>query len=873
MKVNSIASRVNPNYFRRAENVQRTSNVTDYSMNVQPLRMITFAGKKADQVALVSAESKDYEMVGGVSTVLKDYPANVFGTEEFDEKAPLIIPYYNGQRVIEEDTTNKDDKKNKKFISATVLTKNGVPIYTKTELVPSSTTNNKTKIKTTKKVLTSKTNLLNPKNTFELEEIAKSKMDWNGQKVDIAAYKVKGRPHYMIYTPEMASMVKPYEKDFAKVAYGSTAKAGGEYAQFCKALVELLPKMEASGLNPKHILLNDAQTGYIPEFIAQKLAAGDEYYKDTKMSFVQHNLGEGYQQKMEKETAFRSFATNDMINTVEKDPEYIKAKLLDEGRNVNYCRESYFAPLVKPFLGTDGVPSASMVPVRYAKNNNLTHISSVAELYAQDCIDNPRVAVGLTEHLKELNKMGKVSGILNGRGYNDIDPSKPIGIGNVYNQAVTDNKGNIHQPFNTFNKDMSAKDIIKAKKQNAANLINRLQPGIDIKYSIAHAKGKGLIGTIDKKWADKLNNGENVTTFVFWGRADDQKGANNVLEAFARFAKTPEGKNSIIIAGGELEHQSSENIILRKLDEMGKDEELKGRFCYMDGFAPNAVLSSAGDAAVFPSRFAPCELTDLEAMRFGATPIVTNLQGLKQKNFDIRNPKEADKATGYKTDAHYYMDEKDVIARSEYYNKEKERLMTDQLKKLKLEDTPANRANIEPIVKGSNEYNFLWTIVTDELTTQDLVEAMKAKATETPEVTAKLIKNTMNTHIGWRDNNELHPENKSSTELYHERHLNGASTPATKSLFLEAAKDKMAEIKERVNKANVAFSGWQTKVTQMTTEAGNVVKEFLQNKSNRSFVSGILAALGIVGITAGTVTALNNNKEEQERPHASARIA
>ena len=468
--------------------------------------------------------------------------------------------------------------------------------------------------------------------------------------------------------------------------------------------------------------------------------------------------------------------------------------------------------------------------------------------------------------------MGKVSGILNGRGYNDIDPSKPIGIGNVYNQVVTDNKGNIHQPFNTFNKDMPAEDIIKAKKQNAANLINRLQPDIDIKYSIAHSKGKGLIGTIDKKWADKLNNGENVTTFVFWGRADDQKGANNVLEAFARFAKTPEGKNSIIIAGGELENQSSENIILRKLDEMGKDEKLKGRFCYMDGFAPNAVLSSAGDAAVFPSRFAPCELTDLEAMRFGATPIVTNLQGLKQKNFDIRNPKEAGRATGYKTDAHYYMDEKDVIARSEYYNKEKERLMTEQLKKLKLEDTPANRANIEPIVKGSNEYNFLWTIVTDELTTQDLVKAMKAKATETPEITAKLIKNTMNTHIGWRDNNELHPENKSSTELYHERHLNGSSTPATKSLFLEAAKDKMAEIQERVNKANVAFSGWQTKVTQMTTEAGNVVKEFLQNKSNRSFVSGILAALGIVGITAGTVTALSNNKE-QERPHASARIA
>ncbi len=130
----------------------------------------------------------------------------------------------------------------------------------------------------------------------------------------------------------------------------------------------------------------------------------------------------------------------------------------------------------------------------------------------------------------------------------------------------------------------------------------------------------------------------------------------------------------------------------------------------------------------------------------------------------------------------------------------------------------------------------------------------------------------MNKHVGWQDNNELHPENKSSTELYHERHLNGASTPATKSLFIEAAKDKMAEIQARIDKANVAFSGWRNKVVQMTTEASNVTKEFLQNKRNKSFVLGILAGLGIVGATAGTVTALNNNKE-QERPHASARIA
>jgi len=357
MKVSSIASRVNPNYFRRAENLnlQRTSNVTDYSMNVQPLRMITFAGNKIDnQVALVSSESKDYVMVGGVSTVLKDYPANVFGTKEFDEKAPLIIPYYNGERVIEENTAIKDDKKNKKFIEANVLKKGNTPIYTRADLVPTIIENKKTGIKTIKKGLSAVPDAVNPKDIFELKEIASGEMEWNGKMVPIAAYQVKEndpqkikqfgeyRPHFMIYTPEMAAMKKPYETDYAKVAYGSKAKNGGEYAQFCKALVELLPQMEKAGLNPRHILLNDGQSGYVPEFIAQKLAKGDDYYKDTKMSYVQHNLGEGYQQKMSKETAFRSFATNDMINNVEKDPVKKKKKKsgkVERGKRKNIKKE------------------------------------------------------------------------------------------------------------------------------------------------------------------------------------------------------------------------------------------------------------------------------------------------------------------------------------------------------------------------------------------------------------------------------------------------------------------------------------------------------------------------------------------------------
>ena len=109
--------------------------------------------------------------------------------------------------------------------------------------------------------------------------------------------------------------------------------------------------------------------------------------------------------------------------------------------------------------------------------------------------------------------------------------------------------------------------------------------------------------------------------------------------------------------------------------------------------------------------------------------------------------------------------------------------------------------------------------------------------------------------------------------MYYERHINGKVTPATHSVFLDSMKEEMAKIKERgANAGNVSFSGWQTKIANVATEASNIVREFFQKKNNRSLVYGMLAGAGIVGTTAGTVAALNNN-EEQESPHASARIA
>ena len=99
------------------------------------------------------------------------------------------------------------------------------------------------------------------------------------------------------------------------------------------------------------------------------------------MRFVQHCLDEEYQQKTDKETFFRSFASNDMLLFVKLDPLYQKAKLIDKKLNNTKQTEKYFTPLVAPFIDSCGKTSASMIPIRYAMNNNLTQQKLTSELW------------------------------------------------------------------------------------------------------------------------------------------------------------------------------------------------------------------------------------------------------------------------------------------------------------------------------------------------------------------------------------------------------------------------------------------------------------------------------------------------------------
>lgn len=178
----------------------------------------------------------------------------------------------------------------------------------------------------------------------------------------------------------------------------------------------------------------------------------------------------------------------------------------------------------------------------------------------------------------------------------------------------------------------------------ANNARDRLVTGIINKPSKMHggldlSKITGLPeDTFKNKSFDELVKDDNIIqkmkdlhVTVSWGRGDLQKGIDNVISSWMKEAERDD--KAVLIVGAEFVKDSDETPIVKKQIEEA-NRKFAGRFVYLDSFAPANPLSIIGDIALFPSRFAPCELTDLEAMKYGACPVVTNIQGLKQKNFD-----------------------------------------------------------------------------------------------------------------------------------------------------------------------------------------------------------------------------------------------
>ena len=784
------------------------------------MSMISFKSGNPRHIAHVVAEEPLFGIKGGgVGTVSHDYN---FLDRNVD-KIVKFIPLYN-QQVIYKKEVDADGKL-KGTIAQDVKVryipnelpdnhpfkgKEGSPFITKQEIGVNDDL---------AKVLKD-----NAKDIFLLDEISSSTMDWGTEKnVPIKLFKARKDgalekamnknemskelqnklEFVFVYVDSTSSMPKPYgDGSYATTTGDDLAKKfasgwqGQEYAKFNKALVEQLQSFsQKTSIDPRYILCSDGQAMFTMHYAAQKNAAGDAYFQDKFLGGVGHNMNRGYLQEMGARQAIVNLgATKEDIEKIVNSKKYIEALKL--GEEEKFLKET----VLKNFYDSKAGMSAYNIPLHYAKAGYVPMLTTVSEGYHDSIITNELVSP-LYDSLKTLDAMGRFKGLTNvlmdptisGFTYAGLQP----GYKNDIKIKLADGTEKTIKKFEIFDKDKKydLNHVREVKKQNKINLFERFsqelegsqywdaeknkweKEGSGQMAALAGAPGREakIYGELDQEFVKKLKDGKDIKLIISWGRGDFQKGMDTVFESFRKYAE--KDPDAVLIMGGEMKN---ERATVAKFKSLMNNPLLKGRMIMMDGFAPGKDFACAADVALLPSRFAPCELTDLEAKKYLCTPVVPNVQGMAQKNFDPSIPEEAKLMDAYKGEHEFFMTEEEALKvandkAKKDFNKIKNKIVKELSKKYKLqigENIP------EDFLKTSLESNEQYTMALKKLRDSVISDEM-AKCLErallkdrNTEIAEKILKNQVNADTTWFGNGWMSKTGRSSGELYWEWHFN-----------------------------------------------------------------------------------------------------
>lgn len=121
---------------------------------------------------------------------------------------------------------------------------------------------------------------------------------------------------------------------------------------------------------------------------------------------------------------------------------------------------------------------------------------------------------------------------------------------------------------------------------------------------------------------------EKIPVLGYVGRMDQQKGVDLILEV-ARPLLRDFDVQVVAVGGGD-------GVLMDGFRQLQKDFPQKVGVHLMPDFSLPRLLFSGADIMLMPSRFEPCGIVQMEAMRYGAIPIVRATGGLADtvKDFD-----------------------------------------------------------------------------------------------------------------------------------------------------------------------------------------------------------------------------------------------
>ncbi len=919
MKISAIASNPQVQGYESVKNVQTVSLPKKNNATV-----LAFKGGNPRHLFHQISELSMFGMgAGGVGTVGNDLFYNI---KDFD-RVVENIPLYN-QEVVYRKEIDSNGK-------VTGVSADGVKLRKIPEKLPEGHPFKpyEGSVFVTKLQIGADQNLAevlakndNYNKVFILDEIGSSKMEWGLEKdIPISIFKAKkddklkeflrkekGWTDEMInkiditftYVDATASMAKPYADgsySFAtgdKVAQKMSANWQGKpYPKEAKATAELLPflKENMGGFDPKFIACHDGQAMPLIQFIAEKNAAGIDFYKEKVLTAIGHNLCDGYMYELSTKDAIVCLAKPGELEKIINSKEYIEA--LQAGREESFLRSL----LPKELLNSRNEVNAVMFPIAYGDTGFVPMFTTVSDGYYRSIITNEEVSPALFARLKALSEKGRFKGILNVLNDPNTSGFTTDGLGTYYKNdcivQLADGTVVTFPKFLAFN-ESEKYDLAKmreVKRNNKLSLLKRLNPSLEDSklkvlgkdktfelmekgtgFSAAVTGGTGrkfdILGGIDKKYIEMLEQGKDVPMFVSWGRGDFQKGMDTALESFAKFMEKNPETDAIFIFGGDMSNiREDVSKLMKKYTEKGG--LLEGKVLCLDGWAPGSAFAAAGDYAILTSRFAPCELTDLESMKKGCVPIVPKVQGMDQKVFDPTDTAHSAVTNGYKGEHEYFMSEAEAYKAANEPAKSEFNQIKDKLVKTIKEDyshkTGEKEVPEEYIRKqllNKQEYKKALSKLRDSVISDDISKVLeRAMADRNTEKANTIWKNHVDLKTNWFDNGILNPNGKATGELYREFHFNPSY-----GKNLNQGEELKLNISSLTDIYESGSAGGGNKGGKDVT-FGTKIKEFCKSKKGK-WTIGIVAALALIsgGIAisknshkpANTVVVQNDNIDE-----------
>ncbi|CCZ49834.1 soluble starch synthase I [Acinetobacter sp. CAG:196] len=829
MKINAVG--VDYSVLRaKNRNVKEAEAPKDIAGVPKGMSMISFKSGNPRHIAHMVAEEPLFGFNGGgVGTVVNDY--NYLDNKDVD-KIVKFIPLYNQQVDYKKDIDPKTGKVRHpigqgvkvRYIPDNLPANHPFKGKEGTPFVTAQSIDNATDLV---KFLEEKKG-----NVFLLEEVKSSKMNWGMEEnVPIKMFRAQKDENLIkamdakkisketqnklefvfTYVDSTASMAKQYADDSYASASGdalakkfSSGWQGQPYPKEARATVELMPALkEKYNIDPKYILCSDGQTMFTMHYAAQKNAAGDAYWMDKFLGGVGHNMNAGYDQPMGARQAIVNLgATKEDLTKLLNSKEYIEAVKL--GREEDFLRETVLKNFVRPKSGMN----AFNVAIHYAKTGYSPMLTTVSEGYHDSLITNDLVSA-MYNDLVELDKLGRFKGLTNPLMDPNVSPfSEGIlqpGYKSDVKLKLKDGSVVTVNKFQVFDKNKAdLKTVREVKRQNKINLLERFsqkfvdsvlldetgkeisKPNQGRMHILAGKSDRNLkiYGNIADEYLAKLKKGEDVKLIVSWGRGDFQKSMDTVIDTFEKYAE--KDPNAILIFGGDMKYEPE---TVEKFELAASKPKLKGRMIMTDGWTPGKDWAMAGDAALLPSRFAPCELTDLEAKKALCTPITPNVQGMAQKNFDPDIAADAKLMDAYKGKHEYFMSEETALKAANEdaktaFNKIKDKLVSDITKKYKgqiNEDIPAEL--LKETLEADEEYKKALRKLRDSVISDEMAECLEralirdrnSKNAET------ILANQIKADTTWFGNAWLSATGKSSGQLYFDYHFNNKGKNISKN--------------------------------------------------------------------------------------------